>query len=328
MNSKLFPNLFIIGASKTGTSALNAYLDIHPDVRMGDVKEPCFFVDQSELRRFWPEMANQPVSNDLGAYLGNFSGGESVRYRGDASTFYAMAPSIAGVPSRIKAAVPDARIIYVVREPLARTISHYWQSVKAFREKRPIEVALRENPIFRETSNYPLQLAPYLEIFDRAQIHIVVAEELRTRRREVLAEVFEWLGLPMIDFEEGQLADRHVSPPTSRRERLPGVSAFRSTRLWGRLRGVLPKSLISSLRAASTTQFNKKKDDELDPKLLAELRAYFAEQRASLEGMMGRRITLWDREPKPVVEIAPVPRQSFDLGDPAFMAQENLERSA
>jgi len=51
------PNLFVIGASKSGSSALHAYLKVHPEIAMSLEKEPCYFIDQQELTEMWPIMA-------------------------------------------------------------------------------------------------------------------------------------------------------------------------------------------------------------------------------------------------------------------------------
>ncbi len=291
LGSALMPNLFIIGASKCGTSALHAYLRLHPEIRMGDEKEPCFFVEQSELMKVWAVMAHRPVSHDWQAYLQNFAGGENVRYRGEGSTLYAMAPTLSGVPARIAAASPNAKLIYMVREPVRRTIGHYWQEAKEFHEKRPLSDAIREVPIYRDTSDYALQMQEYLKYFDRSQIYVVIAERLRTRRQEVMAGIFDWMGLSQVRLSDADLADRHVSPPTSRRERIPGVSAIRDSSLWARLREVLPSGLVSTLRQMGTKTFDK--SEMSDAAARAWLEAYFAPRITQFEQMIGESIPEW-----------------------------------
>lgn len=288
-----WPNLFIIGASKAGSSALHAYLDAHPDICMSSEKEPCFFIAQDELEQAWPIMARRPCSHDPQAYLALWQGGEGARYRGEGSVYYSQAPHRGGVPARIAAAAPDARIIYTVREPVTRAIGHYWQRFKEFQEPLGIEAAMRLNPLYRDTSDYPLQMQAYLDHFDAAQIHVIVAEELRANRREVLARCIEWLGLPPGRFEESQLADRHASPPTSRRQRFPFVARVRDSALWACTRGHLPAGVVGRLRAAGTVSFDKRHVDERDAR--AYLAEYLSPRRAAFEEMLGRRIAAWHR---------------------------------
>lgn len=291
-NNSLAPNLFVIGASKSGSSALHAYLQPHPDICMSSEKEPCFFVDQAELEVAWPIMARQACSHDWNAYLDLWRGGENARYRGEGSVYYSQAPHRSNVPARIAAACPDARIIYTVREPVARAIAHYWQRFKEFQETRAPEAAVRENALYRDTSDYALQLRAYLEHFDMAQIHVVVAEELRTNRRAVLAELLAWLGLPPYEYDDAQLTERHRSPATSRKQRFPLVRAIRDSKLWSVARRRLPAGVIAKLRSASTVAFEKKQvDDSAARQYLSE---YLAPKRLEFEHLIGRRITAWD----------------------------------
>lgn len=287
----LMPNLFVIGASKSGSSALHAYLRPHPEISMSREKEPCFFVEQSELRRAWPIMARNACSHDWTAYLDLWRGGEAKRYRGEGSVFYSQTPHRSGVPARIKAACPEARIIYTVREPVARAISHYWQRSKEFAESLPLERAVRENALYRDSSDYALQLEAYLEHFDRSQIHVVVAEDLRNHRRETLADVIAWLGLEPYDYEDAELTERHKSPPTSRRERFPFVSAVRDSSAWQSIRTRLPAGVVDRLRAGATTQFHKAKVDEAPAR--AWLTEYLAPRTKAFEALLGRRIPQW-----------------------------------
>ncbi|WP_333605732.1 sulfotransferase family protein [Novosphingobium sp.] len=288
----LRPNLFIIGASKAGSSALHAYLAAHPQICMSTEKEPCFFVDQEELRAAWPVMARQPCSHDWDAYLDLWKGGEDACYRGEGSVYYSQTPHRSDVPARIASVSPQARIIYAVREPVTRAIGHYWQRFKEFQEPLPIERAVRENALYRDSSDYALQLQAYLEHFDISQIHIVVAEDLRAHRRQVLAQCIDWLGLEPFAYEEFQLADRHRSPPTTRRQRFPLVAHVRDSRFWSTIRKRLPASAVSRLRQASTVTFDKHSVDESVAR--AYLADHLAPRRAAFEALIGRRIMAWD----------------------------------
>lgn len=288
---KLMPNLFVIGASKSGSSALHAYLKALPEVQMSREKEPCFFVDQSELEAAWPIMARESCSHEWEAYLRLWQGGEDATYRGEGSVYYSQWPHRSGIAARIAKAAPDARIIYTVREPVSRAIGHYWQRFKEFQETRSIDEAIREDPLYRDTSDYVLQMEEYLHHFDRSQISVVVAEDLRAKRRETLAEVIEWLGLPSYEFEESEITERHKSPPTSRRERLPFVSTVRNSGAWRTMRQMLPTSAVNFLRSQATVTFDKKDVDETAAR--AYLAAYFEPKMADFEEAIGRPLPEW-----------------------------------
>jgi len=285
------PNLFLIGASKSGSSALHAYLRLHPDISASLEKEPCYFVDQEELKAAWPIRARHPHSYDLEAYLALWPDGAQAKYRVEGSVYYSQTPHRSGVPARIAALCPDARFIYVVRNPVDRAIAHYWQRFKEFQEPLPLDLAVKENPIYRDTSDYALQINAYLEHFDRSQICIVIAEELRKNRRETLGMVFDWLDLPFPEVTDQDLRERHVSPKSSRRTRFPFVKTIRDSGAWARLRAHLPASVINRLRKTATVQFPKESIEEEPAR--AWLHEHLAPKRASFEEILGRPIRDW-----------------------------------
>lgn len=287
----LMPNLFVIGASKSGSTALNRYLRFHPQVFMSETKEPCFFVDQAELTEAWPIMARNPASHDLDAYKALFRDGAAMPYRGEASVYYSQSPHRSGVAERMAAAVPDARIIYVVREPVSRAISHYWQRAKEFQDQLPLAEALREHAIYRDTSDYALQLANYLKVYDRDQIRVILAEDLRNARRETLAELFAWLGIDDHDYPDEQLGDVHVSSGNSRRQRFGFVKQVRDSALWAKARQALPTAVVDRLRDIGTKSFDKKAVDESAARDW--LKQYFAPRIDAFEEMLGRSLDAW-----------------------------------
>ncbi len=288
---RLMPNLFVIGASKSGSSALHAYLSPHPQICMSREKEPCFFIERKELEEAWPIMARQACSHRWNDYLDLWEGGEEALYRGEGSVYYSQAPHRSGVAARIANACPDARIIYTVREPVARAIGHYWQRFKEFQEPLPIDQAMRANALYRDTSDYALQLEQYLRYFDRSRIKIVVAEDLRSHRRETLADVIRWLGLEDYEYSDSQITERHKSPPTTRKERFPLVSKFRNSGLWAFARKYLPQDMVDGLRDASTTTFDKREVDETGAREY--LARHLAPRRIAFEELIGRKIDAW-----------------------------------
>ncbi len=62
---------------------------------------------------------------------------------------------------------PEARILYIMRHPIKRTISHYWYMVNFFGEGRTMLKTIDEDPDYRETSYYAMQLRPYIDLFGK-----------------------------------------------------------------------------------------------------------------------------------------------------------------
>jgi len=105
------PNLIIIGAMKCATTSLHYYLNLHPQISMSEEKELDFFIHKNNWHK------------GIEWYKTNFTGNASVY--GESSPNYTKYPFFNGVPERMHAVVPDAKLIYVVRDPIERIISHY-----------------------------------------------------------------------------------------------------------------------------------------------------------------------------------------------------------
>lgn len=172
------PNLIIVGVMKCGTTSLHFYLGLHPEIRMSREKEVEFFIEE----RNW--------SRGIHWYVQQFDA--SARVRGESSPNYAAAGRFPGVPARIREVVPHARLIFMVRDPIERLISHWIHNYTHGREQRPFADILDDDR-YLERSMYATQLQPYLDSFPRDQILVLEMDRLRARRLEVLHEVFAFL---------------------------------------------------------------------------------------------------------------------------------------
>ncbi len=212
----MLPNVICIGAAKCGTTSLHRYLDLHPEIHMAPAKELDFF-------------AGPGWNWDRGFewYESNFP--SSAPIQGETSNTYTMDPFIAGVPERIAAAVPDARLLYLVGDPIERVISDWVGNRARGWQKHSLE-ELCQDPDFAQSgylyrSRYYHQLSRYLEVFPRDAVHVIVKEELAERRRETLRDVFRFLEVAD-DFEDPRLDERH-NPSALKRAPRRHVQALR-----------------------------------------------------------------------------------------------------
>jgi len=176
------PNLIIVGGLKCGTTSIHHYLGLHPEIHMSKPKELNFFVEE--------------LNWDLGLdwYASRFDGRCPVR--GESSPHYTNLPRFKGVPERIQRNCPDARLIYMVRDPIKRILSHWVHATGAGYETRELVSTLSEpDTSYMHRSMYWMQLQPYLELFDREQIAIVTQEELQTEREETMRRAFAFAGV-------------------------------------------------------------------------------------------------------------------------------------
>ena len=177
------PNLIIIGGLKCGTTSLHHYLNLHPEIAMSRPKELNFFV--SEL--------NWPLGRDW--YAGHFD--PSARIRGESSPHYTNRPSFNGVPGRMRELLgSDVRLVYVVRDPIDRMLSHYLHNVGGGYEDRSLADALSDpESSYVARSRYFFQVDPYLEEFGAEKVQIVGREELKADRPGTMRRTFEFLGV-------------------------------------------------------------------------------------------------------------------------------------
>ncbi|MGI8726293.1 MAG: sulfotransferase family protein, partial [Solirubrobacterales bacterium] len=197
------PNLIIIGAQKCGTSGLHYYLSLHPEVSMSNPKELNFFIAE----RNWPR--------GLEWYSRHFDPRATVR--GDASPNYTSFPNHTGVPERMKEVVPEARLIYIVRDPVERIAAHWVHNYAKRREKGSMrETLLHPNTSYVSRSKYYMQLRHFLDHFPSEQILVLDNSDLRDDREATLRRIFEFLGVAP-DFSHPKFEQLRHS--TSRKKR-------------------------------------------------------------------------------------------------------------
>ncbi len=178
----LMPNFLVIGAMKSGTSSLYHYLEAHPEISMSVSKETKFFL---------PGVMEE---KGLAWYQSFFR--ENRKAIGEASPDYTKHPFYPGCAEKIHALLPQAKLIYVVRDPVERIVSHYWHEVDRGREKRPIAEALRnpsDNDLYCIPSQYHRQWMEYLKLFPQSQTLTVSADDLRDNTREVMQWIYAFL---------------------------------------------------------------------------------------------------------------------------------------
>jgi hypothetical protein len=212
------PTFFIIGAAKAGTTSLHYYLGQHPQIQMSAVKETNFFAGPPGE---FPFPVGQVERRD--EYEALFDPAFAVR--GEASPSYASAPRRQGVPERIKRLVPEAKFVYLVRDPVARTVSQFQMLVVEGKEKRsfadavaPLDAADPHTFHLTCQSFYAHQIERYLEHFPRERLLVLDQADLLANRDATLGSVFAFLGVdpdyrsPRFDSELFRGGERHRYP--------------------------------------------------------------------------------------------------------------------
>lgn len=172
------PSFVCIGAGRAGTNTLWEYLKAHPEVSLPRSTEVDYFVDRPN-----------PSLRD---YSRRFRDCDPHLVVGDVSPRYASRGS-AAVARAMARTLPDARVVYILREPADRMRSHYRHEVLRSRETRYAQWAA-DDDLYLAPSLYGSHLAHYLDHFPGENVLLVDCEALRVAPEATLAEVFAFIG--------------------------------------------------------------------------------------------------------------------------------------
>ena len=284
------PDFFLVGAAKSGTSSLYTYLVQHPDVFLPEVKEPHFFYNERS--------PGLPVlrEKDLGSYLRLFEGVAGGVRAGEASTSYLYSANAA---REIKQLREDAKILAVLRNPVNRAYSQYWNQVRDGQEHLSFEAALDAEEerksqnwwhgfLYTETGHYAEQIARYMAAFGHENVQIHLFDDLHQDAREVCSKVFSFLEVdPAHKIETNKVYNR--SGPM--RSRLL-ASLLNAPSIKGSAGKVLPPTWKRGV-GEWLRNVNRRPVPEMNPKTRERLRRLFMEDLNRLEDLIGRDLGQW-----------------------------------
>lgn len=316
----IHPNFFIIGAAKASTTTLHGILDNHPDIFVSSEKEPEFLARDDRY------------AEGLETYLKLFEGAKPGQMIGEASVIYSTTPLFPKTAERMKTHFPDARIIYILRDPTDRAYSFYGHLIKAWqRHKHRYEVNRtfeefvlpeeRANAAPRDRvlsaandhwpdttelclvgSEYVWQIEAYLEHFDRSQMLFVKFEDFVNRQEAFLREVTDFLGVSPITDHVALEELKALNMASQHFDEVSEVRAIGKLReglkpVWG-LRKLVPAPVREALKPAVAGRI--KADipaDHVPPPMRPETRALldarFKKQKPRLEELTGLTFDDW-----------------------------------
>ena len=278
---------------KSGSSTLTRLLRAHPSIFMArKPKEPSYFVEREQLRQVYPAMEQMGFWKSEESYLQLFADAGDRPIVGEASQNYARLSRVIGVAERIARFNPRARILYIMRHPVKRTISHYWYMVNFFGEGRSMLKAVREDPDYCETSHYAMQLRPYLDLFGRDRVKTLTLERLGTAPEEVMRDLYDWLGVDP-DFVPPTLGERrNVTGEESVQVRGMGLlHLIRHSSAWSAAGRFAPPQLRNLARGLAVKHVPRNEVSTVEVK--AYLEPIQAEQTRELAELLGASFEEW-----------------------------------
>lgn len=282
----MLPNFFVIGAAKCGTTSLAFYLQAHPEIHLSPVKETRYFAAPDPHKPF-----GGPRIGRRREYEALFE--SSAPARGEASPAYSQHPWRAGVPERIHALIPGARLVYLVGDPIKRLVSHYRQALAHTGETQTLAQILEQpDHPFLCAGRYALQLERYLEVFPREQLLVIDQDQLLHERRRALERVFDFLHVSP-DFWSAEFELMRNRGSEHRVLSRGPYARLRASALHGAL-GALPdrlrRGLVSSARRALAPAVGEL---ALDSSQREHLEACYRPEAARLREITGQSFSGW-----------------------------------
>lgn len=275
------PDFFIIGAMRCSTTSLYRYLDKHPEIGLSRDKETDFFISKREFSR------------GFDWYVRQFQGvAASARVLGEASPNYSKCNEFPGVAERISRHVPDARLIYIVRDPVERFVSQYLHQVNSGQitvsPEKILESTVGQH--YLDSSRYYQQVMEYLRFFPRDRILVLCFDDLRRHPQDLMRQVFTFLDVDPAVPVDG-LGRVHNSGRDL--QRLPSwyFAARRSPFLRGAKRA-LPAGLQQAL-VARLGRTSRRDLPHVPDEIRAAAGAALAEDAARFRAFTGRAFDHW-----------------------------------
>nr|WP_281365971.1 sulfotransferase [Halovulum dunhuangense] len=263
------PDFIVIGAMKAGTTALHHRLAAHPGIGMARLKETEFFLPAKARGRGLDWYARQFPPGDL--------------KRGEVSPNYAKRLVFPGTPERIAALLPDVRLIYILRDPVARALSEY-RHLRAMGRLAPGPLPPDAFARLVDASLYARQLEAYLAVFPISALHLATLE---ADPRGMLTALAGFLGVAD-DWPEARAAHGNRAASVAA---MPGwFWSMRDGKAGQALRRHLPEGVKTGLRRAIAQPAPAA---AIPPDLAARIRDAVAGDTGRLRGLTGGRFAEW-----------------------------------
>lgn len=292
------PNFFIIGAPKSGTTALSEYLRRHPDVLFSQPKEPHYFNDDFSHRHI-------DLFDEYLKCFNDQDGGPKSAV-GEGSVFYLYSQN--AVPN-ILARYPDARFIVMLRDPVEAAYAWHWQALFSFGEsitdfesawrmqvsrlsgsnippQNLVREALHYGPLFL----YSNQLERLFNLVPRDQLLIVIYDDFQEDPESIYHEALDFLSLSRFNLES--------YPRVNASKRTRSRSLEKALVLGGRIKsslGIKRKlGIVPHIRRLNAVHEER---PPLSVQFQSELREYYREDVTRTARLISRDLTTWLRSP-------------------------------
>jgi hypothetical protein len=230
------PDFIIIGAMKSATTTLHEQFSRQPGVFMSRPKEPNFFSDDEVFAR------------GIDWYKGLFRKAGEWDLCGESSTHYSKLPTYPKAVERLADVFPALKLVYVMRHPIDRLLSHHGHEVTVGRTTGGIREAVEAIPELVDYGRYAMQLEPYLRTFGTENVLPVFFDRLVEQPQEELERIARFLGYGLRPRWDTSLSPQNVGSERLRdsplRHALVQVPVLTPIRQW-----LVPRFLAEPIKS-------------------------------------------------------------------------------
>jgi len=297
----ILPNFLVIGAAKSGTTALYHYLKQHPEIFLSQLKEPRFFAFEGQKLDFrgpGDKAYRERIITDFEDYCRLFDGAEKNQAVGEMSPLYLSQP---GTAARIARRLPGVKLIAILRHPAERAYSQFLmhrrdghEPLRDFADALAAEQSRIENnwlPIwfYRRRGFYFQQLSSYYEIFPENRIMVSLYEDFVADPLRLIRDICDFLGI-----EKDFAPDMTFRPNVSRmpRSRLLNRILLAPHPVKAALEKILSQNVRDRLRQR-LLELNSTRAAPLSEELRRELTDGYRDDILRLQKLIGRDLTHW-----------------------------------
>ena len=291
------PNLFIVGAAKSGTTSLHNYLNQHPDVFMCTPKEPHFLINN--------EIGKDRIPIGIcseNEYLDLFLEGRGEKYRGESSVMYLMFPEIV-IPKINQQFGEECKIIIMLRNPIERAYSGF-QHVKRYNVKEDCtdfksawniseeryfsKLDMTPASRYKELGMYHKQVKSYLNGIKN--VHIIIYDDYQNDSQKEMKKVFDFLGLNIINIDSEK---RHMVGGWQWKDKKTKKLMMKKNLLKSVFKIIIPfKSLRKNIRTEIQDR-NTSRVPEICKDDREMLKEFYKEDVKQLSVLLGRDLNYW-----------------------------------
>ncbi len=270
-------DFMIIGAQKSGTTSLASQLGNHPSICFCKVKEPGYFHNGGDWRAGLDDY-HCLYSPEVGQLLG------------EASTMYTFLPEFRRTAKVLHEYNPNLRLIYIMRHPVERIVSHYTHRLLRNQVKVEPETAVFADPVYINRSRYGVQIQPYIELFGKDNVLLLIFEEYVADQIGSLEKIAQFLQIDFAPFQVVDTKPKHKSVGNTYLKHNV-VRNFIQSDTFHSIRDYIPAPLRKIVRGQVSNKIDQKPEFSSETRQL--LWRFVEEDVAYIERLMQREISVW-----------------------------------